>query len=57
MNAVLDLLARALGRSPGGRGGYDPTRELPADTGERADNYVRAIEEARTRRGRLLSRR
>ncbi|HUK77259.1 MAG TPA: hypothetical protein VL117_06615 [Thermoleophilia bacterium] len=56
MNAVLHLLAKTLGRPLGGRGGYDPTGELTGDDGPGFDDYVRAIEEARTRRGRLLSR-
>ena len=57
MNAVLHLLAKAIGSPVGGRGGYDPTREVASDDRPRTDNYVRAIEEARMRRGRLLSRR
>jgi len=56
MNAVLHLLAKTFGRPTGGRGGYDPTSEPAADERPRVDDYVRAIEEARTRRGRLLSR-
>jgi hypothetical protein len=56
MNRVLHLLTETFSRSSDAQTGYDATRESASHDFDALDGYVKALEEARERRGRLLSR-
>jgi len=57
MNKVLHILREALLRPADTWTGYDATRESSPSGPENLDGYVRTLEQARERRGRLIFRR